>query len=37
MVIGEFDEELKERHLKDLEDIVEDQGESWAQFEDGTI
>ena len=33
----EFDQEIRDKHSKDLQDVVADEGESWSKFEDGKL
>lgn len=34
-LIEEFDQEIQEKHHKDVEEVVADEGHSWSQHEDG--
>ena len=33
----EFDQQIRDEHMKDYEDIVKDEGESWAKEENGKM
>ncbi|CAI2377791.1 unnamed protein product [Moneuplotes crassus] len=34
---SEYDQELTEKHQKDLEEVVADEGQSWSEHEDGRL